>query len=384
MSSIVLVRCVRRTLPVNLPKHGAGTEKEIILADELALKPHDALAGRIDTLREGFPEVFTEGKIDFEKLREVLGDEVVTGRERYGLSWAGKSEAVRNIQTPSVATLVPDREESVGFDSTENLFIEGDNLEVLKLLQKSYHGRVKMIYIDPPYNTGHEFIYPDNFREGIDDYLRYSGQVDDEGLKLSTNTETSGRYHSKWLNMMYPRLFLARNLLREDGVVFVSTDDHEVHNLRMMMDEIFGEENFVATIAWQKVFAKKNKALISGSHDHIAIYAREINSWSRNLLPRDEAQMQVFKNPDNDPRGLWQSVAFSVQTENPERRKPYRYEVTLPSGKKVKPPAGRHWNGLPERGSGSIMVDERGCSGAERAAGRSHASGPTWRTTGSF
>lgn len=173
--------------------------------DELALKPHDVLAGRINILREGFPEVFTEGKIDFEKLREVLGEEVVTGRERYGLSWAGKSEAVRNIQTPSVATLVPDREESVGFDSTENLFIEGDNLEVLKLLQKSYHGRVKMIYIDPPYNTGNEFIYPDNFREGIDDYLRYSGQVDDEGLKRSTNTETSGRYHSAWLSMMYPR-----------------------------------------------------------------------------------------------------------------------------------------------------------------------------------
>ena len=177
------------------------------MTDELSLKPDDILARRIEILREEFPEVFTESEIDFEKLRDALGDQVVTGRERYGLSWAGKSEAMRNIQTPSVATLIPDREESIEFESTENLFIEGDNLEVLKLLQKSYHGRIKMIYIDPPYNTGNEFIYPDNFREGIEDYLRFSGQVNDEGMKLSTNTETSGRYHSRWLNMMYPRLF---------------------------------------------------------------------------------------------------------------------------------------------------------------------------------
>lgn len=219
--------------------------------------------------------MFTEGKIDFEKLRVALGDEVVTDRERYGLSWAGKGEAVRNIQTPSVATLVPDREESVGFDATENIFIEGDNLEVLKLLQKSYHGRVKMIYTDPPYNTGNEFIYPDNFREGINDYLRYSGQVDDEGLTLSTNTETSGRYHSAWLSMMYPRLFLARNLLRDDGVIFVSVDDHEVHNLRHMMDEVFGEENFVAELVWEK--GRKNDArFFSIGHEYVAVYARSL------------------------------------------------------------------------------------------------------------
>ncbi len=214
------------------------------MSERMPLTSEDVLAERMERLRELLPEAFAEGKVDFDRLRQALGEEVAAGRERYGLSWAGKSEAVRNIQTPSVATLVPDREESVEFDATENLFIEGDNLEVLKLLQKSYHGRVKMIYIDPPYNTGNEFIYPDNFREGIDDYLRYSGQVNSDGIKLSTNTETGGRYHSKWLNMMYPRLFLARNLLREDGVIFVSIDDHEVHNLRMMMNEIFGEENF--------------------------------------------------------------------------------------------------------------------------------------------
>jgi adenine-specific DNA-methyltransferase len=201
------------------------------MTEKMPLTSENIIAERIERLRELLPEVFTEGKVDFERLKQVLGEEVAEGRERYGLSWAGKSEAVRNIQTPSVATLVPEREESVEFDATENLFIEGDNLEVLKLLQKSYHGQIKMIYIDPPYNTGNEFIYPDNFREGIEDYLRYSGQVSGNGIKLSTNTETSGRYHSKWLNMMYPRLFLARNLLREDGVIFVSIDDHEVHNL---------------------------------------------------------------------------------------------------------------------------------------------------------
>src|SRR5215213_5859730 len=174
------------------------------MVENMPLTSADVLDDRMLQLRELFPEVFTEGKVDLDKLKEILGEEAAEGHERYGLSWAGKSEAIRNIQTPSVATLVPDREESVEFDATENLFIEGDNLEVLKLLQKGYHGQVKMIYIDPPYNTGNEFIYPDNFREGIDDYLRYSGQVSGNGIKLSTNTETSGRYHSKWLNMMYP------------------------------------------------------------------------------------------------------------------------------------------------------------------------------------
>lgn len=243
------------------------------MAEKMPLTSEDIRTERIARLREDFPEVFTEGKVDFERLKKVLGEEVAEGRERYGLSWAGKSEAVRNIQTPSVATLVPDREESVEFDATENLFIEGDNLEVLKLLQKSYHGRVKMIYIDPPYNTGNEFIYPDNFREGIDDYLRYSGQVSGNGIKLSTNTETAGRYHSKWLNMMYPRLFLARNLPREDGVIFVSIDDHEVHNLRLLMNEVFGEENFVAELVWEK--GRKNDAkFFSVGHEYLAVYAR--------------------------------------------------------------------------------------------------------------
>lgn len=314
------------------------------MADELALKPHDALAGRIDTLREGFPEVFTEGKIDFEKLRKVLGDEVVAGRERYGLSWAGKSEAVRNIQTPSVATLVPDREESVEFDSTENLFIEGDNLEVLKLLQKSYHGRVKMIYIDPPYNTGNEFIYPDNFREGIDDYLRYSGQVDDEGFRLSTNTETSGRYHSAWLSMMYPRLFLARNLLREDGVIFVSIDDHEVHNLRHLMDEVFGEENLVENFVWKKSYgggAKEKYAVTQ--HEYVLLYARNFDSISELWLPPDpEAEAKYYKYRDDkyESRGPYRIKPLEA-TKSMDERKNLVFPIPLPEGGEAWPK--RQW-----------------------------------------
>jgi len=272
------------------------------MVEKMPLTSEDVLGARMQQLRELFPEAFTEGKVDFEKLKQALGEEVTEGRERYGLSWAGKSEAVRNIQTPSVATLVPDREESVEFDATENLFIEGDNLEVLKLLQKGYHGRVKMIYIDPPYNTGNEFIYPDNFREGIDDYLRYSGQVNGDGIKRSTNTETSGRYHSKWLNMMYPRLFLARNLLREDDVIFVSIDDHEVYNLRMLMNEIFGEENFLAS------FTRKRRAssamadkLVSVDHEYVVAYHR---SGFGSLLGVQK-DYSGYANPDDDSNGPW-------------------------------------------------------------------------------
>ncbi|HEY4714673.1 MAG TPA: site-specific DNA-methyltransferase, partial [Aquirhabdus sp.] len=176
-------------------------------------------------LKELFPEVFTEGsKIDFDKLKRTLGETVDAGKERFGMNWAGKADCFKTIQQPSVATLVPARDESVDFDTTENVFIEGDNLEVLKLLQKSYLGKIKMIYIDPPYNTGNDFIYPDNYSENLDTYLEYTGQIDGEGRKFSTNVDTDGRFHSKWMNMMYPRLFLAKNLLCEDGVIFISID----------------------------------------------------------------------------------------------------------------------------------------------------------------
>ncbi|WP_066638626.1 site-specific DNA-methyltransferase [Desulfolucanica intricata] len=308
---------------------------------KIDLRSKDIVVERINKLRDLLPEAFREGKIDFKALKQVLGEEVDTGRERYGLTWAGKSEAIKNIQTPSVGTLVPVPGESVNFDTSENLIIEGDNLEVLKLLQKSYHGKVKLIYIDPPYNTGNEFIYPDNFREGLEDYLRYSGQKNGDGIKLTTNTETDGRFHSKWLNMMYPRLFLARNLLRKDGVIFVSIDDHEVHNLRLLMNEIFGEENFVATVIWQKVFSPKNTArLFSVDHDFIIIYARNAQIWSPNLLPRTAEMEARYNNPDNDPRGPWTSSDLCARNYYSEGT----YSVTCPSGRIIAgPPKGTYW-----------------------------------------
>ena len=207
------------------------------LPEKLDLRSHDIAEDKRQALLHLFPEIRTEGgKIDFERLKLALGEAVDVGKERYGMHWPGKADCFKTIQMPSLGTLRPCPEESVNFDTTENLIIEGDNLEVLKLLQKSYLGKVKMIYIDPPYNTGNDFIYPDDYSESLQTYLEYTGQVDAEGKKFSTNTETDGRFHSKWLNMMYPRLYLARNLLREDDVVFVSIDDHEVHNLRMVMN----------------------------------------------------------------------------------------------------------------------------------------------------
>jgi len=205
-----------------------------------------------------FPEVFSEGKIDFNKLKEALGEEIDNKDEKYSFNWNGRKEALKNIQTTAKGTLVPQEKESVKFDSTDNLFLEGDNLEVLKLLQKSYFNKVKMIYIDPPYNTGKDFVYKDDFKNSIKAYLEQTGQTNGDGIKLTSNPETSGRFHSDWITMMYPRLFIARNLLREDGVIFVSIDDNEVHNLRMIMNEIFGEENFVAEIVWRKTDNQAN------------------------------------------------------------------------------------------------------------------------------
>lgn len=241
--------------------------------NKLPLNSSDVTAEMLAQLRVIAPHVFTEGTVDFNKLKATFGENIVQKEERYGMNWAGKLEAFCNLQTPSVGTLLPQSEESINFESCENVIIEGDNLEVLKLLQKSYHGKVKMIYIDPPYNTGNEFIYPDKFHEGLEDYLKFSGQVDAEGFAQSSNTETSGRFHSKWLNMMYPRLFLARNLLREDGVIFVSIDDNEVHNLRMLMNEVFGEENFVAQFVWSGG-RKNDSRLVSVSHEYILCFVR--------------------------------------------------------------------------------------------------------------
>ncbi|WDP92367.1 MAG: site-specific DNA-methyltransferase [Desulfobacter sp.] len=236
-------------------------------------KTMDIVAENVGKLKELFPEAFTEGKVDFEALKEVLGTFVDDRDERYSFTWNGKSKARMIAQTPSTGTLRPCKEESVDWDSTQNIFIEGDNLEVLKLLQKSYHKKVKMIYIDPPYNTGKDFVYKDNFKDNIKNYKEITGQVDGEGRNLSNNPETSGRYHTDWLNMMYPRLKLARNLLKDDGVIFISADE-EITNLKKMCDEIFGEENFVENITWNKRIPKNDKG-VGNIHEYVLLYAKD-------------------------------------------------------------------------------------------------------------
>lgn len=308
--------------------------------ERVARESANPLEGRMTELRRMMPEVFTEGKIDFSKLHKALGDFITEEQERFNTVWVGKRSAIQTLQTPSRATLIPARDESVDFDSTQNVFIEGDNLEVLKLLYKSYFGRVKLIYIDPPYNTGKEFIYPDDFGEGIETYLRLTGQADAAGNWLTSNPETGGRYHSKWLSMMYPRLFLACQLLREDGVIMVSIDDHEVHNLRMLLNEVFGEENFIAAVIWQKVFSPKNTAKhFSEDHDYIVVYARNAEIWRPRLLPRTEEADARYENPDDDPRGPWSSSDLTARNYYSEGQ----YEVTGPSGKKFRPSVGTYW-----------------------------------------
>jgi len=288
--------------------------------EKLSLTSLDIPAQQLQRLKEIFPEALTEGnKVDWEKLRLTLGEAIDTGKERYGMNWPGKSDCFKTIQQPSIATLVPDREDSVDFDTTQNLFIEGDNLEVLKLLQKSYLGKVKMIYIDPPYNTGNDFIYPDNYSESLDTYLAYTGQVGDDGRKFSTYTETDGRFHSKWMNMIYPRLFLAKNLLKEDGVIFISIDDHEVQNLRAVCNEIFGEENLVANLIWKSRQNKDNRTLTGVSIDHEYILCFSKNNANRRIKGSDR-KVEQYSNPDNDDRGPWVSsnmVGLKDESQRP-------------------------------------------------------------------
>ena len=310
-------------------------------SERIALTSMDISAKKREQLKNLFPEVFMEDKIDFDQLKRVLGEWVESGKERFGLNWSGKSACTEIIKQPSVGTLKPVREESVNFDETENLFIEGDNLEVLKLLQRSYSGKVKMIYIDPPYNTGKEFIYPDKYGENLNTYLTYTGQIDGDGNKFSTNTDADGRYHTKWLNMMYPRLFLARNLLREDGVIFISIDDHEQANLRTLCDLVFGEGNFIGCILWNSTKSVTNTALISVSHTYNLVYAKSLDYFTKNRhhfrLPEDGGG---FENKDNDPRGLWKADPFQVGGWRPNQQ----YEVVNPkTGKVYKPNPGCSW-----------------------------------------
>ena len=308
----------------------------------------DILAGNLAQLKALFPELITESAsgpaINVDVLKALIGDQTVTDAdEKYGLNWHGKKKARQIALTPSTGTLRPCPKESVEWDTTQNLMIEGDNLEVLKLLQKSYGnngGQVKLIYIDPPYNTGKDFVYPDNFQDNIKNYLELTGQTEG-GAKLSSNTDASGRYHTDWLNMIYPRLKLAKNLLRDDGVVFVSIADHEIHNLRAVMNEVFGEENFIASVIWQKVFAPKNSARhFSEDHDYIVVYAKNADTWVPRLLPRSEEMEARYGNLDNDERGPWAS-------DNLTARNFYgagTYAVTCPSGRVIEgPPSGTYW-----------------------------------------
>ncbi len=300
--------------------------------EKLDLRSMDITDEKKQQLKQLFPEVFREDKIDFDHLKRVLGEWVDPGKERFGLQWPGKAERMKTIQQPSIATLRPDREESVNFDETENLFIEGDNLEVLKLLQKSYFGKVKMIYIDPPYNTGNEFIYPDNYTESLDTYLKYTGQKDAEGNWQSSNKETEGRFHSKWLNMMYPRLFLAKNLLEENGVIFVSIDDHEVHHLRKMMNEIYGEENFTAQIVWKKKTGSGSQIeKVFSEHEYVISYVKNSNSGEKWRITNENDGN--FKNPDNDERGDWESCAITAPSKNRNPNQLYLIEVNFNSNK---------------------------------------------------
>jgi len=320
----------------------ATTEMTMATGDDirLPLTSRDVNAERLAQFRELFPEASTEGKFDLQKLAQLLGEAATDAPERYGFSWAGKSEAIRAIQTTSPGALLPAPGESVNFDVTENLIVEGDNLETLKLLQGGYHGRVKIIYIDPPYNTGGEFIYPDNYKEGLADYLKFSGQVSGEGIRLTTNAETDGRYHSKWLTMMYPRLFLARNLLREDGVIFVSIDDHEAHNLRAVMNEIFGEENYLTTVVWQRRDTPANDVQgFSTYHEYAMCYAKQMDAATVGLVARTQEQIDIYKNPDNDPRGVWTRNALT----RPGSSEKDSYAIKNPTGREVYPPKGTSW-----------------------------------------
>ncbi len=334
--------------------------------DDEEAKSANLVRENIQSLKTLFPELVTEGprgvSVNVDALKELVGDQTVTDcEEKYGLNWFGKRKARQLALTPSTGTLRPCPDESENWETTENLMIEGDNLEVLKLLQKSYAGKVKLIYIDPPYNTGKDFVYPDNFQDNIKNYLELTGQVEGE-QKISSNTEASGRFHTDWLNMMYPRLKLARNLLREDGVIFISIDDTEVSNLRKLCDEIFGEENFIANVVWQKKYSPQNDATyFSDMHDHILVYAKlarstknDLQGWKQDLLPRTDSQNAAYKNLDNDPRGPWMSDNLSVKTY----AKDYDYPITTPSGRVVNPPQSTCWRVSKERFS-ELVSDNR-------------------------
>nr|WP_244393428.1 site-specific DNA-methyltransferase [Bartonella tribocorum] len=285
----------------------------------------DIVKQNIQQLKQLFPEVFSEGKINFDQLQELLGNYLVKNEDHYNFTWHGKRAASRLAQTPSTGTLRPCKKESVDWDTTQNLFIEGDNLEVLKLLQKPYHRQVKMIYIDPPYNTGNDFVYKDDFKDGIQNYLEMTRQLDNEGKKIGTNSSSAGRYHTNWLNMMYPRLKLARNLLRDDGVIFISIDDNEVHNLRKLCDEVFGEENFIAQFTWRKTDNQANIGNIARVKEYIILYSKESKTLKLNKMRLTERAKKEYRYKDN--HGFYRRSILLDKT-----RGRHFYKITTPSG----------------------------------------------------
>lgn len=336
------------------------------MTSKLKMHSPDLTEDNIAKIAVLFPNCISESRdergrlkqvVDFDLLRQELSDVIVEGeQERYRLDWVGKKEAILAANAPIAKTLRPCREESVNFDTTENLFIEGDNLDALKLLQENYLGKVKMIYIDPPYNTGKDFIYNDDFAESSKEFFTRSQQFDEEGNRLIANTESNGRFHSDWLSMMYSRLKLARNLLVDDGTICISIDENEVHNMRRICDEIFGEGNFISQAGWQKVYSPKNQAkLLSNDYEFVLMYAKSISSFQIGLLPRTEEMNKRYKNPDNDPRGAWKSGDLVASGE----RTGGRYIVTNPiTGQEFNVPKGKHW-AFSEKTMKELLADNR-------------------------
>lgn len=335
------------------------------MMEHLNMQSMDKVAANVAKIMELFPNCVTErinaeGKlehaIDFDMLKQELSDHVVDGlQERYQFTWPDKRKAILAANAPINKTLRPCKEESVDFDNTENLYIEGDNLEVLKLLQETYLGKVKMIYIDPPYNTGNDFVYHDEFKQNASEYKDNSGQYDDNGNQMVTNTESNGRFHTDWLNMIYPRLKLAKDLLREDGVIFISIDDNEVENLRKIGDEIFGESNFVNQIIWHKKYGAANDAkYLSDVHDYILLFCKNKEKWHPNLFERPAELNAKYKNPDNDPRGPWIATNLSVKTYSSTND----YVIKSPAGLEFTPPPSRCWSVSKERYE-EMLADNR-------------------------
>jgi adenine-specific DNA-methyltransferase len=315
--------------------------------EKLDLASPDLVNESIEKIAALFPNCVTEGAdgkvVDFDLLKQELSHSVVEGtKERYRLEWPGKKEAIVTANLPTTKTLRPVRKDSVDFDNTENLYIEGDNLEVLKLLQESYLGKIKMIYIDPPYNTGKDFVYKDNFTEDKEEHLQESGQKDEYNQRLVVNPETAGRYHSDWLSMMYPRLKLARNLLTEDGVIFISIDDNEIHNLRKVCDDIFGEVNFLGTICWRHTQQSKNdERFFSRQSNYNVVYSKSQQYTENFKLTRTEQDNKNYSNPDNDPKGDWRSG----DVRSPNLRDTLKFNIVAPDGTVINPPEkGWRWS----------------------------------------